>query len=103
MEEPTNIPRMRAFLVERRESLRQLYARYRTYGHAMRQKGIVHWSNEKHCFYSEYTVTFYRPKERELIKQLLQLQRNITEQAMLLLELEHAIDFEEKKREEVPA
>lgn len=103
MEEPTNIPRMRAFLVERRESLRQLYARYRTYGHAMLQKQLVHWSNDKHCFYSEYTDGFYRPKDRALIKQLMHLQRNISEQAMLLLELEHAIDCEEKKREEVPA
>lgn len=103
MDEPTNIPKMRTFLVERRTSLRQLYARYRTYGHAMLQKGIVHWSNEKHSFYCEYTGNYYRPKERELIKKLLDLQRNIGEQAMLLLELEHALDCEEKKREEVPA
>lgn len=87
----------RAFLVERREALRQLYARMRTYGDLMRRKGLVVWSNKGHGFAAEF-ISDRTYKERELIKALFTLQKNISEQAMLMLELEHALDCEEKKR-----
>jgi hypothetical protein len=85
-----------AFIAERREALRGLYARFRDYGHRMLQKGLVHWSNEKHCFYAE-SPWDRRYKERETINKLLDLQRNIEQQAMLLLEMQHAVDCERAK------
>jgi hypothetical protein len=90
----------RVFLAERREVLRGSYARFREFGRIMGTKSLVHWSNEAHGYISDYewrTRTF-TIKERETIKQLLELQRNIYEQALLLLELEHAIDQEEAKQ-----
>lgn len=93
----TEIKTHRAFLAERREALRLLYARYRRYGEIMRSKGLISWSNKTHGFFAEFLSD--RPyKQRELIGQLLKLQKNITEQSMLLLEMEHALDCEEQKR-----
>ena len=87
----------RAFLAERREALRQLYARMRRYGDLMRRKGLVVWASQRHGFAAEF-ISDRTYKERELIKALFTLQKNISEQAMLLLELEHALDAEEQKR-----
>jgi hypothetical protein len=85
-----------AFIVERRETLRQSYARFMQCGSKLRQKGLVHWSLEHHCYYAE-SINDRSHKERRTIQMLLALQRNIKEQAMLLLELQHAMDCEEAK------
>lgn len=86
----------RAFLADRRENLRKLYARLRVYGHKLRQKGLISWSDKSHSYYAEF-INDRRPKERDTIQKLLALQKNVGEQAMLLLELEHALDCEEAK------
>ena len=85
----------RAFLAEKRENLRGLYARYMKYGSQMRAAGLVTWSKERpRGWYAQFLSD--RPLyDRETIKMLMNLQRDISEQAMLLLELEHSLDCEE--------
>jgi hypothetical protein len=92
----------RTFLAERRQKLRVLYHSFRGYGSAMQQKGLVKWSGEKRGYVSEvcYIGSGFGAKERALVKSLLQLEKNITQQALLLLEMEHSIDCEEVKRNE---
>jgi hypothetical protein len=86
----------RRILNERREALREHYARYRKYGSIMCQKGLVQWSNKSHGYTTEF-LWDRSYKTRTLIKKLLELQRNVHDQALLILELEHAIDREEQK------
>jgi hypothetical protein len=88
----------RAVLAEKRESLRGMYARYMECGSRMRERGLVKWSKKSGAWYCEFLMerTY---KERATIKLLMDLQRNISQQSMLLLELEHAIDREEAKKE----
>jgi hypothetical protein len=85
-------------LAKRRESLRVLYARYRSLGHMAMQKMPYAVGCDKGLYYlkNQYDIRF---KERDTIKKLILLQKNIQQQAMLLLELEHAIDREVKKNE----
>jgi hypothetical protein len=99
MTEPFTIEQGRTFLAERRESLRVLYARMRESGATMLRKGIVCRSKER-GYFADYSGGLTRA-EREAVKNLLALQRNIEQQAMLLLELEHSLDEETKKRETV--
>ena len=101
----TKIKEYRAELVRRRESLRGGYARYRELGHMAMQKmpHAVGYSKEKHEYYQANYFDVSH-KERETAKMLLKLQKNIQQQAMLVLELEHAIDREEKsERDRVDA
>lgn len=92
-----DIAEMRAYVAERRQMNREGYARLREYGWKMKQKGMIEF--DKGRFYATYLWSRPR-KEQETIKLLLNLQRNVTEQAMLLMEMEHAIDSEERKRNE---
>ena len=90
----------RQLVIDKRQSLREQYARLRKLGHIMTTKGWVTWNGKGHS----YTASFLLDrnyKERETIKALFALQQNIAQQAMLLLELEHACDCEEQKRKEV--
>ena len=92
----------RTFLAERRQKLRVLYHTFRSHGALMQKKGLVKWNGEKRGFDSEvcYIGSGYSYKERALVKSLLALEKNITQQALLLLEMEHSIDCEEVKRNE---
>lgn len=86
----------RTFLATRRANLREMYARFREYGSKMRQKGLVVWSDDRGGYYTQ--SLWDRPgKDRVSIQMLLNLQRNIKDQAMLLLELEHAVDCAKNK------
>ena len=87
-------------LAQRREVLRKQYARYRDYGSRMTRKNLVRWSNQTHGYYAMYHISTYPPKDRPVIRKLLELQRHLADQAMLILELEHAIDYEEKRLNE---
>ena len=86
-------------LARSRERLRQQYATFRKLAQVMRSKGWIRWSDKHHEFYSEF-LNDHPWKTRETIKQLLKLQSNLGDQAMLLLEMEHSIDCEEKKQKE---
>jgi hypothetical protein len=62
----------------------------------MRQKGLVVWSDDRGGYYTQ--SLWDRPgKDRTAIRQLMDLQKNIRDQAMLLMELEHAVDCQENK------
>lgn len=77
-------------LADKQEGLRKLYARFKEMGHKLWLKDAVGVSNGR----------FYRqPYGRHQIaaKALIKLQENINQQAMLLLELRHAIDMEQKR------
>jgi len=94
----------RAELASRREVQRQNYARFRDLGNLACQKfgTVIGYSREKHEFYQRYWSGL-RYKELDVIRKLMQLQKNIQQQSMLLLELEHAIDREEAKCQEKSA
>lgn len=81
----------------RQTSLRLQYAQYRELGSKMMNKGLISWSKKNHRFYAEFLSD--RPQhQRATIQMLLELQQNITDQAMLLLELQHSIDCQKAKQ-----
>jgi hypothetical protein len=86
----------RAFLADRRERLRKLYATMREHGKTMQKHGWVKWQ-DKGQGYCWGDASWRSMKERTVIKQLLALQTNVQQQAMLLLEMEHSIDCEAQK------
>ena len=87
----------RALTAQKRQSLRSQYARLRELGSIMVTKGWVTWQDKGRG----YTAAFLSDRnyyEQETIKALFKLQENISQQAMLLLEMDHACDLEEAKR-----
>jgi hypothetical protein len=78
-------------LVKRQESLRGSYARFREMGHTLSQHNVVGFKQ------GQYYMHWYGGHLQVVAKNFLKLQCNIINQAMLLLELRHAIDMEEKK------
>lgn len=86
---------------EKRQSLREQYARLRKFGTIMTAKGWVTWSAAGHSYEHSYAAPFLGDRiysERKTINALFQLQENISQQAMLLLELEWTCDQMEEKR-----
>ena len=83
----------------KRESLRVEYAKFRKLAAILSQKYAVRYSRTHH----EYVLTYYDRglpyKLTNAARLLMKLQKNIAVQAMLFLELEHAIDCEEQKRD----
>jgi hypothetical protein len=89
-------------LQARRETQRVLYARFRDTAAMLMQQGLVKYNKDKHRFepISEYyygSLRIPKLKVREILKQFVELRSNIEQQAMLMLEMEHAINTEEKK------
>lgn len=89
------IAEWRKLAVEKRQNLRRQYARLRMLGSMLADKGWVVWNGRGH--YGAPFLSDRTHKERETIKALFRLQENIAQQAMLLLELDHACDCEEVK------
>jgi hypothetical protein len=92
-----DITTWRKMAVDKRQSLREQYDRYRKLGSMLATKGWVKWNGKGHCYGAPF-LSDRSYKERTTIQLLLDLQKNIGQQAMLLLELEHACDCEETKR-----
>jgi hypothetical protein len=80
-------------LERRQEALRGLYARYREVGSKLWRYNAVGFANGRY-----YRQPYGGHIHAALL--LMKLQRNITDMAMLLLELQHSIDMERKKENE---
>ena len=87
----------RALAKEKRQALREQYARLRKFGTIMATKGWVVWNGKGHSHGAPF-LSDRDYKTRQTVKCLLDLQTNIGQQAMLLLELEWSCDCEEAKR-----
>lgn len=94
----SKIEEYRQELQARRQALRGLYSRFRDLAGKMCQKGIVRYDKDRHSYIQDWGYS--RPiREREAAKHFFKLQGEIQQMSMLLLELEHSIDFEEAKEE----
>lgn len=93
--------RYRKTLQERQVTLNQLYWRFRELALEMVNRQLVRYNRESHHYENCIHTACRRVsiKERESVAVFMQLQRNIQQQAMLLLEFEHTIKQQEERNE----
>ena len=79
------------------KNVRAFYAEFRKQAEVLRGRELIRYNRERHAFESNMhnATRSVSVKERETVKLILQLQRNIADQSMLLLEMEHSIKHEE--------
>ncbi len=98
--EPTTAE-LRMDLQARREALRVLYNRFRASTAKLVSEGVLRYDEDSHTYVSRIRnwggVSQRHMKAGRLA---IKLQTVISQQAMLLLELEHAIDRQERKLHE---
>jgi hypothetical protein len=80
-------------------NLRRHYAEFQNLATLLKRRNIVRYSNEKHryedCIHAAGRLVSH--KERQTVAAFLKLQTNIATQAMLILEMEQAIEREESR------
>lgn len=86
-------------LKRRQEALRGLYARFRECAEKLGEKSLVRYNKDRVRFEDCIHAACRRVsiKERTAVVVFIKLQRQITDMAILLLELRHSIDCEEAK------
>jgi hypothetical protein len=87
-------------LAQKRENLRQRYAQFQDFAVKLMKQGLVK-RGEHGVFINQlardpYSVGRVSAKMRDATKKFMTLQINLQQQAMLLLELEHSIDYYEQ-------
>ena len=99
MSSVSEIARLRTELVRLRQHQREQYARFMELANkaCLKWPNIIRYSRDHHEFYQAYIDGGY--KANQTARLLLKLQKNIAQHAMLVLELEHSIDHEERKNE----